>query len=443
MFHIEAGQQTIQSAVDIALENDTILLAPGIYAGDGNRDVTLGNKNLVISSEPGMGPVIIDCGGTSASPHRAFLFDGGQDSTTVIAGLFIRSGYGRSDNLLGASVGGAILCINGSSPTIRACTFSGNRSGFGGTAIFLSGNSSPRIEDCLFTGNEGVRGAVTANASSPAIIECEFRQNIGERGAAIYLTSQASPRIENCLFIDNESINGGAIMFGNSSPTMTRCLFWKNSSSVAGGTIWSGGTSVSTITNCTIVSSSSPSGAAIYADGSSVVTVANSSITMSLGSGVIECNAGGSVNLSCSNIAENSNGDWIGCVADQSDLDGNLSVDPLFCDVSGGFLWPLAASPLAAANNSCAVLIGALDVGPEDCPCCAGFTGNTDCDPVGAVDIADLTALIDHLFISFDLLCCRASGNIDGDDTGLVDIADLTVLIDHLFLNFPETAMCQ
>ncbi len=59
------------------------------------------------------------------------------------------------------------------------------------------------------------------------------------------------------------------------------------------------------------------------------------------------------------------------------------------------------------------------------------------------VDIADLTFLIDHLFINFPLLACREEGNIDGDPNGDVDIADLTFLIDHLFINFPPTADCQ
>ncbi|MDZ4724097.1 MAG: hypothetical protein SGI97_09380, partial [candidate division Zixibacteria bacterium] len=43
-----------------------------------------------------------------------------------------------------------------------------------------------------------------------------------------------------------------------------------------------------------------------------------------------------------------------------------------------------------SAANSC----------PTGGNCCAGLTGNIDCDLAGTVDISDLTALIDHLFIS-------------------------------------------
>jgi len=449
IFQLAPGDGTIQSAVNEAAESDTIMLSPGIFSGDGNRDVSLFSKNLVIISQDITDKAVIDCQGSIEEPHRAFIFDGGQDSSSVIAGLIIRSGFGLSDNALNLSVGGAILCSNNSSPTIRDCKFVGNQSGFGGTAIFLLGNSSPRIEYCLFEDNKGIRGAITANASSPAIIDCEFRNNVGERGSCIYLTSESSPVIDRCTFIGNSSLRGGAIMYGNSLPTITDCLFWKNSSSAAGGTIWSGGTSVSSITNCTIVGSESPIGAAIYADGSSIVIVENSCITQSVGGDVVECFADGKVNLSCSNLFENSNGDWPGCVANQASLNGNISADPLFCDASGGSLWPLAESPLAATNNSCGLLIGAFEVGPSDCPCCIEFTGNIDCDPSGSIDVADLTALIDHLFIGLGPLCCQSSANIDGDENGSIelggsiDIADLTFLIDHLFINFTPTATCQ
>jgi len=74
--------------------------------------------------------------------------------------------------------------------------------------------------------------------------------------------------------------------------------------------------------------------------------------------------------------------------------------------------------------------------------CCVGITGNVDNDPSLNVDIADLTLLIDHLFINFVPLVCDDAANIDGDLAGTVDIADLTKLIDHLFINFTPTSNC-
>jgi len=80
---------------------------------------------------------------------------------------------------------------------------------------------------------------------------------------------------------------------------------------------------------------------------------------------------------------------------------------------------------------------------PLPASCCIGSTGNIDGDPADIVDIADLTFLIDYLFINFPPLVCPEEGNVDGDSIGIIDISDLTFLIDHLFINFPPTASCQ
>lgn len=75
--------------------------------------------------------------------------------------------------------------------------------------------------------------------------------------------------------------------------------------------------------------------------------------------------------------------------------------------------------------------------------CCKNRVGNVDNDPADGVDIADLTALVDHLFISFTPLSCVKEANCDGDVGGSVDIADLTALVDHLFISFTLLPNCQ
>lgn len=75
--------------------------------------------------------------------------------------------------------------------------------------------------------------------------------------------------------------------------------------------------------------------------------------------------------------------------------------------------------------------------------CCAGLTGNVDCDGADVTDIADLSTLIDYLYISFSPLCCKAEANCDGSLDGAVDIADLSALIDYLYISFTPVAACQ
>jgi hypothetical protein len=74
--------------------------------------------------------------------------------------------------------------------------------------------------------------------------------------------------------------------------------------------------------------------------------------------------------------------------------------------------------------------------------CCVGMSGNVDGDPSEIIDIGDITALIDYLFISFAVPECLAEANVDGDLSGVIDIGDVTALIDYLFISFALPAEC-
>lgn len=74
--------------------------------------------------------------------------------------------------------------------------------------------------------------------------------------------------------------------------------------------------------------------------------------------------------------------------------------------------------------------------------CCVGITGNVDGDENEVVDIGDLTALINYLFIDFIPPTCPAEGNVNGDMNQVVDIGDLTSLINYLFITFEEPSSC-
>ena len=72
------------------------------------------------------------------------------------------------------------------------------------------------------------------------------------------------------------------------------------------------------------------------------------------------------VELSCCTIYGNTGGNWgTWCIEDQLGTNGNISLDPLFCDLPGGDLHLLAESPCAPfsePNPECD-LIGAWPVG--------------------------------------------------------------------------------
>ena len=123
MLNVPDPYPTIASALALAGNGDIITLGPGIYTGPGNTDLNFGGHNVTIRSINPSDPniiasTVIDCQGTSVDPHRAFLFDQGEDPNAMVYGVTIRNGY-VNDN------GGAVYCYY-SSPTFKNCVFENN-----------------------------------------------------------------------------------------------------------------------------------------------------------------------------------------------------------------------------------------------------------------------------------------------------------------------------
>jgi hypothetical protein len=66
-----------------------------------------------------------------------------------------------------------------------------------------------------------------------------------------------------------------------------------------------------------------------------------------VGQGSSPCDVG----ANCCDVFGNSGGDYVGCLAGQNGINGNFSLDPGFCDYSGGDFRPRADSPCAEGNH--------------------------------------------------------------------------------------------
>ena len=227
---------TIQCAIDVAVDGDTILVSDGTYKGTGNRNLDLLGKALILISESGPEATLIDC----EYQGRGIKFEDIETGYSHLEGFSIAKGKGKW--------GGGIYCRS-SSPVITNCFILDNLaiSGGGICAIWYS---SPAISNCLIVGNNAYNGGGINNGSTSIILDCIFNKNSANSGGAIY--TDLSAIFVNCTVIENTAEKyGGAIYAENSSSpsSFINCTVVNNSAQQFGGGIFFGLNTTHEITN--------------------------------------------------------------------------------------------------------------------------------------------------------------------------------------------------
>jgi hypothetical protein len=106
---------TIQGGIDRSQDGDTVLVADGIYAGDGNKNIDFEGRGIVLISENGPENCIID----SEENGRGFIFQSGENTDAVLSGFKIINGKN-------ASLGAGIKLSDNSNPIIENCIIENN-----------------------------------------------------------------------------------------------------------------------------------------------------------------------------------------------------------------------------------------------------------------------------------------------------------------------------
>jgi hypothetical protein len=326
--NVPGDSATIQAGINGALNGDTVLVASGVYTKGGN----ITNLSIFILSEKGPDSTILDGAG--------FGLVRGNSNTTEIDGFtFINTGHA--------------INITGASPYIKNCIFKDNYyiaydplGDEGGAAISSSSSTSNiYISDCYFENNVAVGkyynvftygGAVNIRGGTATIERCIFMNNYADNGGAvsILLNSYLSSYINNCIFIENYGgYEGGAIFAVACRIDHTNCTFYGNKAETSSGMALF---CLSDFSNCIFA----------YNDGLQLCKYKPTSMT-------------------CTDVYGNTGGDWIDGIADFKGLDGNISLDPLFCDTANYDFHIAGSSPCAPGHpdNSCGTLIGALGIG--------------------------------------------------------------------------------
>ena len=219
-------------------------------------------------------------------------------------------------------------------------TGSGNRDiSFYGKAVHLS-SLSGQADLCTVI-SEGVEGdqhrgfLFDSGESSGAVIEgITIIGGYADEGGAIKCENGSSPTIRNCALRDNYATSGGAIYSESSSPTIENCTISYNTSPIAGAAFLL--YSDAFFENCIL--SHSIDGPAMFGYESNPL-------------------------LTCTDVVWNEGGDWVGCIAEQQNQNGNFSNTPAFCDAVYGDYRLQPGSPCLPEYNDCGVLVGALGEG--------------------------------------------------------------------------------
>jgi predicted outer membrane repeat protein len=214
--------QTIQAAINAAVDGDAIELTNGVFTGDGNRDLDYGGRAITIRSQSGdPDSCIIDCEGSPGNQHRAFRFQYGEGPYAVVEGITIRNGY------MGNYGGGAMWCSDGSSPTIVNCVFCTNHSDGSGGAIYCSSEGNATFSYCTFYDNSsGNGGGLFAFGATPLISNCTFAHNSAFANGGGICTNAAPITIQNTIIAFNTG--GGAIYCFSYDPILTCCDIYGN-----------------------------------------------------------------------------------------------------------------------------------------------------------------------------------------------------------------------
>ncbi len=287
-YSLNVGQSmsVLQSQIDNALPNDTVVIDPGIYVGE--LDLSAREVNIVSKEGPES---------TILRSLESYVVQLGPNSR--IEGFTIGGG------VRGEFIGGILVTGDGS--VIRGNIFEDNASQTG--RVISGSNSSPTIENNIFRSN------YCGNTN--------FFGGLPTLGSLILLYRNSSPLIQNNVFYDNECI-GIAFQFDNEG--------------------------VPVVVNNTLVNNSV--GISYSEERASDSHIYRNNIMVNNGIGLEILDETGMEKLLWENNLLYNNGINYSGWVDQTFVNGNVNIAPLFVNQMSGDFKLVAGSPAIDSGSS-------------------------------------------------------------------------------------------
>lgn len=304
MWQVPSGAPTIQAGIDSCAVGDTVVVACGTYE---EHDLAM-KSGIVLRSESG----IPECVTIDAQQQGRVMLCEDADESTAFVGLTFTGGLAEGSGAAG--YGGGVYCTHTSARFLR-CTFLNNAA--------LAG------------------GGMRVRMSDPEVYRSRFIDNrVDQDGAGMCCTS-GSPFISYCLFQDNAA------------------GWWGGAMEITGHEL------SAVVTNCTMIGNSAVhAGGAIFSGDQCPFILSNSIITKSLlSSAVYILDEPGFLGIECCNVFDNEVANYGGELPDQTGINGNISVPPLFCGPADDDFRLAEDSPCLPENNECGVLMGTFEQG--------------------------------------------------------------------------------
>jgi hypothetical protein len=302
--NIPADFLTISEGLATAAPSDTILVAPGIYL---EQPLVMSVGICLRGATGDPAEVIID-----AQRLGRTLTCSNLDDPVLIEDLTLTGGWTNMENMEHTMGGG--LYVRSTYAEVRNCRIIDNEAEMEGGGLSFDMGSNGLISGCLVAGNISIDGpGIACRASSPLVENCVIANNDGlVWGGAIFCRTGANPHVVSCTMVGNDAHFGAGI--------------------------WA-------------------------VDGPDIV-VENSIIAYGVhGEGIFAYDNPSypsDIRLICCNVFGNQGGGYGGTSPDQTGIDGNIAVDPLFCDLENLDFTLAADSPCLPQNNACDTQMGAL-----------------------------------------------------------------------------------